>query len=486
MNATARVDMLRIPPHDIGAEQAVLGALLIDSAALARISDWLRPADFYRHTHAALYGAISDMVTAGKPVDPFTLVPFLRDAGISADDVPDVYVFELQSTTGSAANVVAYAEIVLERSRLRQVIDAGTRMVNGAFEQRSASADIVATTLHSLADIATEHRAGLEPLKRAAKSWFHDFTDRYQGKRKFDGRMTPYDALNDLTLGLKPADLIIVGARPGMGKTVIGFGLAAYDALQGGRPAVFSLEMSAEQFIEREVAALGKIPHDWLRRGGLPELDQNGDPIRMGEVASNEQDQYWDRVSGAVSALVGSDLLIDDQSGLNIRQIMARAKRAHLQKPLTMVVIDHIHIVETTGDRNESTATKIGHISRGLKGLAKELRVPVIGLAQLNRGNTQRADKRPTMADLRESGAIEQDADYILLIHRDDYYDGDSDSDGLVELIVGKARHTRQRTIALRNRLDEMRFDNWDGPIPSRESKPKGSSGADKASRGFD
>ena len=478
-------EIQRMPPHDVGAEQAVLCALLIDPASIAKVSDWLTVADFYRRDHGAIYGGIAAMVEQGRPVDPFTLVPFLRDSGVCAEEVPDYFVTDLHATAASSANIVGYAEIVLERSRLRQVIDAGTRMVEAAFGGRSASADIVAGTIHTLADVSTEQRGGLEPVTRAARDWFREFSERHQSKARFYGRLTPWAGVNDLTMGLKPADLLVVGARPGMGKSVIGFGLAAFDAMQGGRPAVFSLEMSAEQFVEREVAALGNIPHDWLRRSGLPVMDADGKPMPQSIAESAEADMHWSRISPAVAELVGTDLLIDDTANLTVRQIVARAKRAHMQKPLTMVVVDHLHIVETEGDKNENAATKVGRISKQLKGLAKHLRCPVIALAQLNRGNTQRADKRPTMADLRESGAIEQDADYILLIHRDDYSD-DADETGVVELIVGKSRHSRARTINLHNRLDQMRFDDWRGDVPERKSRPKGSSGADKASRGFD
>jgi replicative DNA helicase len=265
-----------------------------------------------------------------------------------------------------------------------------------------------------------------------------------------------------LTLGLKPADLLVLAGRPGMGKSVGGFGIAAFDALRGGRTAVFSLEMSAAQMVEREISALGDIPYEWLRNPEKGFKDEHGQFV---------SDTYWSRASLAASDLIKSGMLVDDTPALTIQQIAARAKRAHLQAPLTMVVIDHLHIVKIKGGDN--VVNQLGDVSRGAKALGKELRCPVVLLAQLNRGNTARADKRPTMADLRGSGEIEQDADYILLLHREDYYDENSYARGLVEMIVGKARHAKARVLYLFNRLDKMRFEDCEGELPKKPEPEK-------------
>jgi replicative DNA helicase len=445
----------RIPPHSIEAEQAVLGAVLLDGRALAKVSDWLAPEDFYRRDHQLIYRAIIDLAATGKPCDPITLAESLEGSGVAEQIGGSGYVLSLGSGTFSAANVVAYAEIVLEKSRLRQAIDIGMQMADAAYSGKSSS-DLVAMASANMAGLQGDtSRAGLQPIKVAVGEFFRELTARYESGERYSGRLTPWHEVNELTLGLKPADLIVIGGRPGMGKSVMGFGAATFDALRGGRTAVFSLEMSAVQFVEREVAAIGEIEHEWLRR----------------PVADLAAETNWAKTAEAIRKLVGSGLLIDDMAGLTIEQICARARRAHLQAPLTMVVIDHLHIVKVKGGDN--MVSQLGDISRGAKRLAKELRCPVVLLAQLNRGNESRTDKRPTMADLRGSGEIEQDADYILLLHREDYYD-EGASPGLVELIVGKARHARKRSVALRSRLDQMRFDDWEGPMPApAQSAPK-------------
>jgi replicative DNA helicase len=442
------------------AEQSVLGCMLIDARALPKVQDWLVEADFAHAAHRALYTAILALAGQGKPFDHVTLAESLEGDGTVGEVGGARYVLELASTTPSAANVVAYAEIVVEKSRLRQAADIGAALAEGARSGKS-STDLAAMAMSRLAAIQGDaSRQGLQPIKAAVGEFFRELQHRYESGEKMSGRLTPWKGVNELTLGLKPADCIVVAGRPGMGKSVAGFGLATFDAMRGGRPAVFSLEMSQAQFVEREVAAIGEIPHEWLRAPDKDTRDEHGEFVA---------DAYWTRTSRAMQQLVASKLVIDDTPGITIEQIAARARRAHLQAPLTMVVIDHLHIVKVKG--GDGLVHQLGDVSRGAKKLAKELKCPVVLLAQLNRTNEQRADKRPTMADLRGSGEIEQDADYILLLHREDYYDEDAPSAGLVELIVGKARHARKRTVALQNRLDQMRFDDWQGPLP--EAKPK-------------
>lgn len=444
-------------PCRIDAEQSVLGALLLDSSALVRISDWLTADDFYRRDHQVLYGAIVDLAAGNKPVDAVTLGDWIE---AQASDMDAGYAFELTSQTPSAANIVAYAEIVVEYSRRRQLLAIGWELSSAVQAPGMSSSDIVAQAQHKLSGLGFERVTGLQPVKAAVKEWFADISARYESQEKYSGRLTPYAGLNDLTLGLKPADLIVLAGRPGMGKSVAGFGLGAFDALRGGRPAIFSLEMSRAQMIEREISALGDIPHEWLRNPEKEAKDEHGE--RM-------SDTYWSRASTAARDLTASGMLVDDTPSLTIQQIAARAKRAHLQAPLTMVVIDHLHIVKIKGGDN--VVNQLGDVSRGAKALAKELRCPVVLLAQLNRGNTTRTDKRPTMADLRGSGEIEQDADYILLLHREDYYDENSYARGLVEMIVGKARHAKARVLHLFNRLDHMRFEDWQGELPKPPEK---------------
>lgn len=442
---------LRQPPSSIEAEQYVIGAVLIDGKALANVADWLAESDFYLAKHRSIWQAVNALAAAGKPVDAVTVAEHL-DGG--ADGLTFGDVIDVANTTASAANVVAYAEIVLEKSRLRQVMDLGTRLAGSAMRPGVGSADLVAQATHTLAQLQSENRGGLRQIKPALKAWFEDLAERYESGRRMNGRATPWLAMNELTHGLRGGELIVVAARPGMGKSVLGFGLATFDALRdGGRVALFSLEMTISEYGQRSVAALGGASHEWLR---APDKGPGSD-------------EQWNRVTGGMTKLLEANIVVDDTPGLTVAQIAARARRAHMQSPLSMVVVDHMHIVRIKGD---NPVRELGDVSRALKALAKELNVPVVALAQLNRSNTQRADKRPTMADLRGSGEIEQDADYIFLLHRQDYYD-DSDETGAVEIIVGKSRNAAANTIVLKNRLDVMRFDDWEGPLPGRDEPKK-------------
>lgn len=443
---------LRAAPCAIDAEQHILGALMIEPKALPKIADWLAESDFYRADHRVIYRGISHFAERGQPCDAITLAEWFE-----AEDVADQvggsgYIIDLASSTAGAANIVAYAEIVLEKSRLRQVADLGARIAGGALRPGASSTALAADAAHVLAQLQAVQRGGLQPIRPALKEFFADLTERYESGARMFGRATPWREMNELTRGLKGGELVVVAARPGMGKSVLGFGLATFDALRdGGRVALFSLEMTRREYAQREVSAIGNVPHEWLR---APDKGAGSD-------------EMWSRVTTGMTALDRANVLIDDTPSLTVSQIAARARRAHMQAPLSMVVVDHMHIVRIKG---ENPVRELGDVSRALKALAKELNIPVVALAQLNRGNTQRTDKRPTMADLRGSGEIEQDADYIFLLHRQDYYD-EADDSGAVEVIVGKSRNAASNTIFLKNRLDVMRFDDWEGPRPNREEK---------------
>lgn len=459
MNATHDFEPhdLRPAPASVEAERYVIGAILIKPESLPLVSDWLSESDFTLAAHRAIWRTVESLVAGGKPVDVVTVAEAMGEA----DGVEFGEVIEIAQATVSAANIVAHAEIVLEKSRLRQLADLGTRIAGVALRGGSGSAELAADMAHALTGLQAVNRGGLRPAKDAFKEFFGELTRRYESGNRMFGRATPWREVNELTRGLKGGELIVVAARPGMGKSVIGFRLANFDGLRpGGRPALFSLEMTRAEFAQRETAALGNVRHEWLRAP-----DDKGDGAEM-----------WARTTAGISAGVESALLIDDTPALTVAQIAARARRAHLQSPLSMVVVDHLHIVRIKGD---NPVRELGDVSRALKALAKELNVPVVALAQLNRSNVARNDKRPTMVDLRGSGEIEQDADYIFLLHRQDYYD-ENDSTGAVEVIVGKSRNAAATTITLKNRLDVMRFDDWEGPKPERAEKRNG------GSRGFD
>ena len=448
---------LRPAPASVEAERYVIGAVLIKPESLPLVSDWLAESDFTLAAHRAIWRTVEKLVAGGNPVDAVTVAESMDDAdGVGFDDV--IGIAQGQYT---AANIVAHAEIVLEKSRLRQLADLGTRIAGAALRGGSGSAELAAEMTHALSGLQVENRGGLQPIKPALKAFYAELVRRYESGTRMFGRATPWHDMNELTHGFKPGELIIVAARPGMGKSVMGFRLASFDSLRpGGRTALFSLEMTAAEYAQREVAALGNVPHEWIR---APDKKSDNDPL-------------WARVADGVSVLMGAGVLVDDTPALTVAQIAARARRAHLQSPLSMVVVDHMHIVRIKGD---NPVRELGDVSRGLKALAKELGIPVVALAQLNRSSVARNDKRPTMADLRGSGEIEQDADYIFLLHRQDYYD-ENDNTGAVDVIVGKSRNAAGTTITLKNRLDVMRFDDWEGPKPERTTKRKG------GERGFD
>lgn len=438
-------------PMSVEAERYVIGAALVDPAAVHRVADWLAEDDFALCTHRAIWRTITTLVAGDKPADAVTIGEQLDGGpdGVSFGDLIDI----AQNQT-SSANVVAWAEIVLEKSRLRKLIDVGTRLAGAATKQGAGSGELAAHALNLISQLSAENRGGLKPIKPAANQFFNELAERYESGNKMHGRGTPWQKLNELTRGLRGGELVVLAGRPGMGKSVMGFGMATFDALsKGGRTAVFSLEMTAVEFIQREISALGDVSHDWLRA-----------PTKDGP----DSDIAWGKVSTGMQSLLRANLVIDDTPGITVAQIAARARRAHLQSPLSMVVVDHMHIVRIKGD---NPVRELGDISRALKALAKELNIPVVALAQLNRGNTHRTDKRPTMADLRGSGEIEQDADYIFLLHREDYYAPDNEPTNVLEVIVGKSRNAASDTVQLRAKFGVMRIEDRDGP--DMETRPR-------------
>lgn len=448
------VSDLRMPPANCEAEQNVLGALMLAPEGYAKVADWLTEDDFYRHDHRLIFRGIVGLLDSGSPVDPVTMGEWFESEGLAEQIGGTGYVIQLGSTQGSAANLVAYAEIVAEKARLRRLVEIGTRLAGGAFEPGRASADLVANATHELSGMQAARRGGLAALKPAMNEWWEALQARYASGNRMTGLPTPWLAVNDLTFGLQPGNLIVVGGRPAMGKSIIGFNLASFTALRGKRTGLFSLEMTRDEVVQRCVSALKSIPHDWLR-----------------SPATDKDSERWSDVSAAVSTMVNAPLLIDDQSALTIEQICARARRAHQQSPLSLLIVDHMHIVRLAG---KDTVRELGAVSGALKALAKDLAIPVVALAQLNRGNTARADRRPTMADLRASGEIEQDADLVILLHREDYYEKDvKRHTGAVELIVGKARNAPTTTLYLQNEFQFMRADDWIGEPPRARPQAK-------------
>ena len=441
-----RIDQLRVPPQSIEAEQAVLGGLMLAPDSYDRIADQLSDSDFYRRDHQLIYRAIRELAEKNKPFDAVTLGEWFESQGLSEQVAGGAYLIELASTTPSAANITAYAEIVRDKAILRQLIDVGTGIVNDGFQPDGRdSSEILEEAERQVLAIAQASSTGktdFTPVTKALSEASDTLQTRYTNGGGVTGLSTGYTELDLMTAGLQKTDLIILAARPAMGKTTLALNMAEYAAFRSKLPvAVFSMEMSASQLAMRLISSVGRVNAQRLRTGQL-------------------EDEDWSRVTSAIRQLREAKIFIDDEPGLSPVKLSAKARRLKREHGLGLIVIDYLQLMSVPGN-SENRATEISEISRSLKGLAKELQVPVIALSQLNRSLETRTDKRPVMADLRESGAIEQDADMIMFIYRDDYYNKENSPDkGLSEVIIGKQRSGPTGSIKLKFFGEYTRFDN--------------------------
>ncbi|WP_119718151.1 replicative DNA helicase [Cognatilysobacter tabacisoli] len=444
--ADQRIDQLRVPPQSIEAEQAVLGGLMLDPEAFDRIVDRLNDNDFYRRDHQLIFRAIRELAEKSKPFDAVTLGEWFESMGLIEQVAGGAYLIELASTTPSAANITAYAEIVRDKAILRALIDVGTGIVNDGFQpdgrESSEILEEAERQVLAIAQASSEGRTDFVTVQKALTEAFDVLQTRYASGGSVTGLPTGYTEFDELTAGLQKTDLIIVAARPAMGKTTLALNMAEYAAFRSKLPvAVFSMEMSASQLALRLISSVGRVNAQRLRTGQL-------------------EDEDWSRVTSAIRQLREVKIFLDDEPGLSPTKLAAKARRLKREHGLGLIVIDYLQLMSVPGN-SENRATEISEISRSLKGLAKELQVPVIALSQLNRSLETRADKRPVMADLRESGAIEQDADMIVFIYRDDYYNKENSPDkGLAEIIIGKQRSGPTGSIKLKFFGEYTRFDN--------------------------
>ena len=444
--ADARVEHLRVPPQSVEAEQAVLGGLMLSPESYDRVGDQLDESDFYRRDHQLIFRAIKDLAERNRPFDAVTLGEWFESQGQSEMVAGGAYLVELATTTPSAANIVAYAEIVRDKAVLRQLIEVGTGIVNDGFQPEGRdSAEILAKAeqeVFAIAEAGNRGRQDFTAVTDAMKDAFDVLQTRYAAGGAITGLPTGYVEFDEMTAGLQPTDLIILAARPAMGKTTLALNMAEYAAMKTKKPvAVFSMEMSASQLALRLISSVGRVNAARLRTGQL-------------------EDEDWSRISSAIRLLKDTKIFIDDTPALSPDALRAKARRLKREHGLGMIVIDYLQLMAVPGN-SENRATEISEISRSLKALAKELNVPVIALSQLNRSLEQRADKRPVMADLRESGAIEQDADVIVFIYRDDYYNKENSPDkGLAEVIIGKQRNGPTGSVKLKFFGEYTRFDN--------------------------
>ncbi|NNG13002.1 MAG: replicative DNA helicase [Halobacteria archaeon] len=439
-------DALKVPPHSLQAEQAVLGGLMLDNNAWDKVADRVTEEDFYRRNHRLIFRAITQLADRHSPFDAVTLSEWLEQNQLLEEAGGLAALGALVQNTPTAANIQAYADIVREHSVLRQLISVGNEIAGSAFvtEGRSSS-ELLATAEQKVFDIAERGKRGQRGFRniRSLLSAAVDRIDQlFQQDDPITGVPTGFADLDAKTAGLQPSDLVIVAGRPSMGKTTLAMNFAENAAIRHQIPvAIFSMEMPGEQLALRMMSSLGHIDQHKIRTGKL-------------------QDDDWPRLTSAVSLLDTAPLFIDDTPALSPTEMRARARRLKREHDIGMIIIDYLQLMQVANTR-ENRATEISEISRNLKALAKELSVPVIALSQLNRGLEQRTDKRPVMSDLRESGAIEQDADVIIFIYRDEVYNEDSPQKGMAEVIIGKQRNGPIGTCHLTFRGQFTRFENY-------------------------
>ena len=442
----ATIENLKVPPHSIEGEQAVLGGLLLSPRAWDQVADVVTEADFYREDHRLVFRAIHDLNDRGKPCDAVTVTEWFEAHG-KADQVDGgSYINQLTSSTPSAANVKAYAEIVREKSVLRQLIDVGSEITSGVFasDGRDSQEQLEAAERKVFAIAEQGMRAGSDfvSVQETIKEAIEKIQELHEFEGEITGTPTGFKSLDKLTAGLQPSDLIIVAGRPAMGKTTLAMNIAEHAALKHDLPvAIFSMEMSSLQLVMRLFSSLGQIDQTRLRTGNLDDLD-------------------WPKLTSAMNLLHKSRIFIDETPSLSPSELRARARRLKREHDIGMIVVDYIQLMAVPGTK-ENRATEIAEISRSLKAIAKELHVPVVALSQLNRALEQRPNKRQIMADLRESGSIEQDADLIIFIYRDEVYNEETPEKGKAEIIIGKHRNGPTDTVVLTFQGQWLRFVNY-------------------------
>lgn len=443
------LEELRVPPHNIHAEQSLLGGLMLDNSAWDRIADMVIEGDLYRREHRLIFRAIAKLADEDQPFDVVTLAETLERSEQLADAGGLPYLGTLANETPTAANIKAYARIVRQGSVLRQMIAAGTAIADSAYNPQGRDAaellDEAEQRVFAIAEQASRGGGGFQPIKVLLSRAVERIDALYQRDEPITGLATGFTDVDQMTSGLQPADLIIVAGRPSMGKTSFAMNIAENVAIQSKRPvAVFSMEMPGDSLAMRMMSSLGRIDQHRVRTGKL-------------------EDDEWPRLTSAVNILAGASLFIDDTPALSPTEVRARARRLKRdQGDLGLIVLDYLQLMQATGV-TENRATEISAISRALKALAKELEVPVVALSQLNRSLEQRPNKRPVMSDLRESGAIEQDADLIVFIYRDEVYHEDSNDKGMAEIIIAKQRNGPIGTTRLTFLGKYTKFENYIG-----------------------
>ncbi|MCQ8890710.1 replicative DNA helicase [Pseudoalteromonas carrageenovora] len=452
-----QVDTLKVPPHSIEAEQSVLGGLMLDNQAFDRVAELVVSQDFYTRTHKLIFEAMTALAEIGDPIDLITISESLEKNNQLSGIGGFAYLAEIAKNTPSAANIDAYANIVRERAVVREMIGVANEIAEAGFNTEGRTShdllDFAESKVFKIAEQRSKSTEGPQSIHNILEKTVDKIEELYQSPQDgVTGVSTGYADLDKMTTGLQPSDLIIVAARPSMGKTTFAMNLAEHAAMTQDKPVlIYSLEMPSEQIMMRMLASLGRINQTKVRTGQLDDDD-------------------WARLSSTMGLLMEKGkMYVDDASGLTPTDVRSRARRiARDHGGISMIMVDYLQLMRVPS-LSDNRTLEIAEISRSLKSLAKELKCPVVALSQLNRTLEQRADKRPINSDLRESGSIEQDADLIMFIYRDEVYNEDSTEKGIAEIIIGKQRNGPIGKVRLTFQGQFSRFDNYAGPAVDDE-----------------
>ncbi|MDD3413712.1 MAG: replicative DNA helicase [Lachnospiraceae bacterium] len=434
----------RIPPHSIEAEQSVIGSMLMDKEAIVVACDHITADDFYGRQYGILFEAMVELYNEGRPVDLVTLQDRLKEKGAPAEVCSLEFIRDLVAAVPTSANIKHYATIVEEKALLRKLIKINEEIANSCYIGKENTESILADTEKKIFDLI--QRQGSEefvPISQIVMNSLDSIQQASKNKGSVTGIPTGFVDLDYMTAGMQPSDLILIAARPSMGKTAFVLNIAEYAAFRKDyTTAIFSLEMSKEQLVNRLLAMESKVNSQALRTGNMSDSD-------------------WDKIVESAGVVGRSKLIIDDTPGISISQLRSKCRKYKLEHGLDMIIIDYLQLMSGSG-KSDSRQQEISDISRSLKSIARELKVPVIALSQLSRAVEQRPDHRPMLSDLRESGAIEQDADVVMFIYRDDYYNKDTEKKGIAEIIISKQRNGSIGTVDLVWLSDYTKFANME------------------------
>jgi replicative DNA helicase len=425
------IEGMRVPPHNIEAEQSVLGAILMDQEAVSVASEILRPSDFYRPDHKEIFSAILDLYTTSSPVDLITIQNRLSEKGILEQIGGISYLGELATIVPTSAHIKQYAQIVQDKAILRRLIKSGQDITAKCYEGDDTLPEIMGFAEKQIFDIIqNRHSEDFSPINEIIVTAIDKIEQAHTNKGSITGVATGFTDLDYKTAGMQPSDLILVAARPSMGKTAFSLNVIQTAAVKHKKKvAVFSLEMSKDQLVNRMLCAEAMVDAQKVRTGNLEMQD-------------------WDRMAAAIPRLAAADIFIDDTPGITAMEMRAKCRRLKMEKGLDLIMIDYLQLM-SGNSKGDSRQQEISEISRSLKALAREMEAPVIALSQLSRACETRADHRPMLSDLRESGAIEQDADVVMFLYRDEYYHPDTEKKNIGEIIIAKQRNGPTGTVEL-------------------------------------